>query len=155
MSLEHSYYLGSAETKLNTKGQVAIPARIRSVLPDDEQSKNYVLVRGDGDCLYMYTHRQFAAVKDNARRVAEELGNSGFYRSFMAGSYSVDIDTQGRFVLPQPLMRAAGIVGPTILFIGVDDRIELWEPGVYENAVGGQENYEQLRRSAAKQIFGI
>ncbi len=149
------YYLGSAENKLNTKGQVAIPARIRTIQSDEEQSKNYVILRGDGDCLYMYTHHQFAAVKDNARRVAEELGDSGFYRSFMAGAYSVDIDTQGRFVLPQPLMRAANIAGPTILFIGVDDRIELWEPGVYTQNVGGQEAYDQLRRSASKQIFGI
>ncbi len=155
MSLENSYYLGSAENKLNSKGQVAIPARIRSVLPEDEQSKNYVIIRGAGQCLYMYTHRQFAKVKDNARRVADEKGNGAFFRLFMAGAHSVDTDTQGRFVLPQALMQAVGIVGPTIKFVGVDDRIEIWEPSLFDQATGGAEGYEEMRRDAARDIFGI
>lgn len=155
MAIEHSYYLGKAENKLNSKGQVAIPARIRSILPEDEQGKNYIILRGDGDCLYMYTHRQFARVKDNARRVAQELGSSIFYRNFMAGSFSVEIDTQGRFVLPVPLMKAVGINGPSILFIGVDDRIEIWEPSVFHKNVGSSESFEDQRRNAAKDIFGI
>lgn len=155
MTIEHSYYLGSAENKLNSKGQVAIPARIRSVLPEEEQSKHYVIVRGNGNCLYMYTHRQFATVKDNARRIAETADNGAFYRNFMAEAFSVEIDTQGRFVLPVPLMKAVGIRGPSILFIGVDDRIEIWEPGVFHQNAGSDDSFETLRRGAAKDIFGI
>ncbi|MCC8189653.1 MAG: hypothetical protein LIP77_03310, partial [Planctomycetes bacterium] len=122
------FYYGSAENKLNSKGQVAIPARFRTVVPDEDGARNYVLVRGEPSCLYLYTHRQFGRIKDNARKVAEESGDSGFYRNFMAQACPVDIDTQGRFVLPPAYMKMVGITGPTILFIGVDDRIELWEP---------------------------
>lgn len=149
------YYYGRAENKLNSKGQVAIPARFRSAAPDDDQAKNFVIIRGEGPCLYMYSHRQFGKIKDNARNVAEELGDSGFYRSFMAEACAVDIDTQGRFVLPQNFMKAVGLTGPTVLFIGMDDRIEIWEPSVYESTQGGEERYEELRRAASKKIFGI
>lgn len=152
MEDETPYYYGSAENKLNSKGQVAIPARFRSAGAED---RSFVILRGEDQCLYMYSHRQFGKIKDNARRVAEDLGDSGFYRSFMAEACPVDIDTQGRFVLPQVFMKAAGIIGPSVLFIGMDDRIEIWEPTVYESAQGGSEHYEDVRRSASKKIFGI
>lgn len=149
------YFYGSAENKLNAKGQVAIPARFRSVLPDSDQSGNFVIIHGEDQCLYMYTHRQFAKIKDNARRIAEETGDSGFYRSFMAEACAVDLDTQGRFVLPQLFLKAAGIRGQGVLFIGMDDRIEIWEPTVYAASRGESGKYEELRKKAAKRIFGI
>lgn len=150
------FFYGRAENKLNSKGQVAIPARFRSVLPDEEQCRHYVLIRGESHCLYMYTHQQFAMVKDNARRVAEESGDAGFYRSFMAEAHPVEVDSQGRFVLPQPFIQAAGIKGQGVLFIGVDNRIEIWEPSLYEKETGGATGkYEEMRRSAARKIFGF
>ena len=152
---ESPYFYGSAENKLNSKGQVAIPARFRSVLPDDEQNRNYVIIRGEEQCLYMYTHRQFAKIKDNARRVAEETGDSGFYRSFMAEACAVDLDTQGRFVLPQHFIQVAGIKGQGVMFIGMDDRIEIWEPSIYAVGRGVDGRYEELRKNAARRIFGI
>lgn len=155
MSIDTPYFHGSAENKLNSKGQVAIPARFRSVLPEEDRSKNYVILRGEGQCLYMYTYRQFATIKDNARRVAEERDDGAFYRSFMAAATSVEIDTQGRFVLPQQLMKEVGIKGPSVQFIGVDDRIEIWDPEVYASSSGMADKYAELLRSEAGRIFGI
>lgn len=147
------YFLSSAENKLNSKGQVAIPARIRSVLGNDD--KSYVLIRGEGQCLYMYTHQQFAMIKNNARQVAEENEDGDFYRTFMAEAYPVDLDTQSRFVLPQHFIKAIGIVGQGVLFIGLDDRIEIWAPAVYEQSRSEPEKYEATRKKAARKIFGI
>ncbi len=151
---ESSFYYGCAENKLNAKGQVAMPARFRAALSSEEQNGNFVLIRGEAHCLYMYTHAQFAAVKENARRVAAETGDSAFFRAFLAEAHAVDIDTQGRFVLPQQLMRQAGISGPGVTFVGVDDRVEIWDPARYEEVARKGERYEEQRRSAAKRIFG-
>jgi len=155
MSDKTPFYYGSAENKLNIKGQVAIPARFRSALPDSDRSGNFVIIRGEPQCLYMYTHQQFGKIKDNARRVAEQNGDPDFYRSFMAEAHAVELDTQGRFVLPQVLMKAVGLNGPGVLFIGVDDRIEIWEPRTYDGARGEKARFEEMRRSAARSIFGI
>lgn len=156
MDNENPFYYGSAENKLNSKGQVAIPARFRAVLPEEDKSRNYVITLGEGDCLYMYTHRQFATIKDNAKQYAEETGDIGFYRRFMAQAAPVEIDTQGRFVLPQHMMKAVGISGPSILFIGMNDRIEIWEPATYSALMqpDGKE-IQKLPQQAARKIFGI
>ncbi|MDR1534144.1 MAG: hypothetical protein LBU64_03490 [Planctomycetota bacterium] len=152
---EIPYYYGSAENKLNSKGQVAVPARFRSCLPEADQNRNYVLVLGHENCLFMYTHRQFGRIKDNVRRLAEEGGERDFWRAFMARAVPVDLDPQGRFVLPPELMRAAGIKGPNILFIGMDDRMELWDPSVYASRPGDGAAFVETLRRAGDRIFGI
>lgn len=155
MTADMPYFYGSAENKLNSKGQVAIPARFRSLVSEDEKGGGYAITRGEGQCLYMYTHRQFARIKNNVKIVAEEKNDSDFYRTFMAEVVAVEIDTQGRFVLPQPFMKAVGITGPAILFIGMDDRIEIWDPEVYSRSKQKVSSYEEQRQSNARRIFGL
>ena len=152
---EVPYYYGSAENKLNSKGQVAVPARFRSVLSEADRNRNCVLVRGHECCLFMYTHRQFGKIKDNVRRLAEETGNQGFLREFMAKAAPVDLDPQGRFVLPGDLMREAGVKGPGILFIGMDDRIEIWEPSTYAARRVKETGYDDILAKAGERIFGL
>ena len=156
MTAEKPYYYGRAENRLNTKGQVAIPARFRAIIPEEDKQRNYAIVRGENDnCLYMYTHRQFTAVIENVQRVADELQDDDYFRKFMAEVHAVDIDTQGRFVLPQALMRLAGIKGPDILFIGMGSRIEIWEPEAYRQSGGPEEQYESIRKQTAKRVFKV
>ncbi|MDR3210740.1 MAG: hypothetical protein LBU79_02340 [Planctomycetota bacterium] len=155
MSPDSPYYYGSSENRLNSKGQVAIPARFRLAAPEEDQRRNYVLVRGETACLYLYTHRQFGRIKDNVKRLAEGAGDGEFYRRFMAETQAVDLDTQGRFVVPATMLAAVGIAGPRLLFIGMDDRIEIWDPDAWQAASGDSANYEDTRRREARQIFGI
>ena len=153
MVAEDQFYYGNAENKLNSKGQVAIPARFRLVDSEEDRKRGYVLVRGEGKCIYMYTHRKFASIKDNARKVAEKHNDLNFYRRFMSEAQAVELDTQGRFVLPNVLMRAIGIKGPSILFAGIGERIEIWDPGVFGEVVGSDHEYEAVRSQAARDIF--
>jgi MraZ protein len=149
------FFYGSSENRLNTKGQVALPKRFRDVLPEEELALGFVLVRGREDCLYMYTHRQFAEVKARAREVAVEENDPEFLRAFLESAHAVDVDAQGRFVLPAGLRTAAGIGGPGVLFLGMDDRIEVWEPSRREAARAPSADYEAARETQARRIFGI
>ena len=149
------YYYGSAENKLNSKGQVAVQACFRSVLSAADKEQKHVLVHGHENCLFMYTHRQFARIKDNVRRQAEQSGDRDFFREFMARAVAIVLDTQGRFTLPAELMRKVGIRGPGVLFIGMDDRIEIWEPSVYRTRGDEGGTYDETLRKAGERIFGI
>ena len=153
MAAEDQFYYGNAENKLNSKGQVAIPARFRLADSEEDRKRGYVLVRGEGKCVYMYTHRKFAAIKDNARSVAEKRNDLNFFRRFMSEAQAVELDTQGRFVMPQILMRQVGIKGPSIYFAGIGDRIEIWDPEMYRAVVGADQEYEATRSQAARDIF--
>ncbi|MBN2711911.1 MAG: hypothetical protein JXR97_05665 [Planctomycetes bacterium] len=149
------FFYGSSENRLNTKGQVALPKRFRDIIGEHELGQGFVLILGEGDCLYMYTHRQFGEVKERVRAIAVENGDAEFLRAFMEGAFAVDLDSQGRFVMPASLREEAGIKGPGVVFIGMDDRIEIWEPEKRAVSRGGQDEYKERRNMEAKRIFGL
>ena len=149
------FFYGSAENRLNSKGQVAIPKRFRDVVPQEEAKHGFVLVQGEAECIYMYTHRQFAVIKERVRSVAEAENDPEFLRQFLESSHAVDLDSQGRFVLPVVLRQAAAIDGPEVLFVGMDDRIEIWSNAKRIAGRGPAEPYEKLRMAAARKIFGL
>ncbi len=152
---DHPFFYGSAQNRLNAKGQVAFPKRFRVLVGAEEGRHGFVLVTGEDECLYMYTHRQFGEVRRQVRAIAREQNDAEFFRQFMENAHPVDLDSQGRFVLPQLLREMAGIRGPEILFIGMDDRIEIWEPEKRAASRGGEDEYEERRRMQAKRIFGL
>ncbi len=149
------FFYGSSENRLNSKGQVAIPKRFRSLVSAEEIAQGFVLVMGEQECIYMYTHMQFETVKERVREIAVQENNQEFFRSFMEDAYAVDLDSQGRFVLPASLRQAASINGPDVLFIGLDNRIEIWAPDKRAAQRGQAADYQEKRKSQARKIFGI
>ena len=153
--LPAAYFYGSSPTRLSPKGQLAMPKRFRDVLPEADQSAGFVILPGQGGCLYMYTHRQFGVIRENARAIALRENDPEFLRSFLEEAHPVDLDTQARFVLPQPLRDYAGITGQDALLIGMDDRIEIWEPARREGLRTTGGDYRGKRESNARALFGI
>lgn len=156
MSAEQAaYFYGSYQNRLSPKGQVAIPKRFRDVLSAEEAQRGFVLIPGQSDCIYMYTHGQFGKIRENVRQVALRENDPEFFRLFLEESRPVDLDTQGRFVIPTELRTYAKIGGQDVLFIGVDDRIELWSPQVREAGRCAEAEYGRKRQQSAREIFGI
>lgn len=152
---EKPFFYGSAESRISPKGQVAMPKRFRAVIPESEQAQGFVLLQGEADCLYMYTHRQFGEIRQRVRAIAQRDGDPEFFRRFLEGVVAVDLDNQGRFVLPQTFRDTAGLAGADLIFIGVDDRIELWSPDKRNRAMQDEQTYAVRRQAAGREIFGI
>jgi len=149
------FFYGSSANRLNSKGQVSIPKRFRSVVGEDEIARGFVLIIGEHECIYMYTHMQFEAVKERVRKIARQENNQEFFRAFLEDAHAIDLDSQGRFVLPASLRQAAGINGPDVLFIGLDDRIEIWAPEKRDQQRTKAADYQEKRKREARKIFGI
>lgn len=149
------FFYGRSENRLNSKGQVALPKAFRSVLDEAILQERFVLVPGEQACVYMYTHRQFSAVRAAVRAFAHEENDPEFFRAFMEEAESVELDTQGRLVLPRRLRAYAGIEGPDVAFIGMDDRIEIWAPEAREAVRGSADAYRERRGVHARRFFGL
>ena len=48
-----------------------------------------------------------------------------------ASAYEVEVDDQGRIVLPDRLVSYAGI-NDQVYFLGIGDRVEIWNKAVWE-----------------------
>lgn len=149
------FFYGSYENRLNTKGQIAVPKRIRDLLPEGRAKEGLVLVPGQDRCIYLYTHEQFGEIRRRVRTIAEESEDAEFFRQFMEEAHAVDLDSQGRILLPAALRQGAGIEGPEVLFIGMDDRVEIWSPQARASRRATDEAYQERRRDQATRIFGL
>jgi len=152
---EDPFFYGSVESRISPKGQIAMPKRFRDVLGVDAAASGFVLLKGEADCLYLYTHRQFGAVRQRVKAIAVREGTPEFFRQFMESVVAVDLDNQGRFVLPQALRQEAGLTGADALFVGMDDRIELWSPQRRSAARKMQVGFDESRKAASREIFGL
>lgn len=95
-----------------------------------------VITRGLDDCLFVLTETRFIEI---AKRVdAQGFENAdarGWSRYLFANAEMVEVDKQGRILVPQALRTEFGMNGE-VTVVGVFSRIELWNPDKYraENA---------------------
>ncbi|HEX3539458.1 MAG TPA: division/cell wall cluster transcriptional repressor MraZ [Acidimicrobiales bacterium] len=129
-------FFGTYEHSLDAKGRIILPARFRSQLG----TQAYVSKYRHG-CLALWTSEEFE--KQMAEQEAKQgLGDSELNqaRIWAAGSSDIEVDTQGRIALPANLRTFAGLETQNrILVVGALNRVELWNPAVWEQRVGPAE----------------
>lgn len=119
------FFFGTFEHAIDERGRVAIPARYRRAFVDGG-----VLRVGPEGAVEMYTQTSFE--REVQRRLGAEDGNRSLQarrtrRSFLPESYAVDLDKQGRILVPPQIRDRAGLDG-RVLIIGCGDYLELWHP---------------------------
>ena len=116
-------FLGSHLHNLDAKGRLAIPARFR-----DELAEGLVLTRGFDACIALYPLAawQMLAGRINELSIADADVRQ-FRRMVYAEAVDVQLDSQGRILVPGPLRAFAGIEREVVV-IGVHSSIEIWSP---------------------------
>ncbi len=129
-------FVGRYEHSLDTKGRVILPSKFR---PDFERG-GYLTEHREG-CLALWTpgefQRQLQAMQQQA---AEGKTARNRARLWSASSYEVEIDRQGRMAIPARL-RGFALLEAEVLVHGAIDRIELWNPAVWEERVAPEERW--------------
>ena len=122
-------FKGEYNHTIDEKGRLIIPAKFR-----EELGNEFVVTRGLDGCLFGYNNSEWEVFEGKLR--ALPLTNKdarAFQRFMLAGAASVEIDKQGRILLPQVLRSFAGLDKDVVL-IGVAGRIEIWSKDKYEEA---------------------
>ncbi len=129
-------FVGKYEHSLDTKGRIILPAKFRS----DFERGGYLTQHREG-CLALWTpgefQRQLQAMQQQA---AEGRTARNRARLWSASSYEVEIDRQGRMAIPARL-RGFALLEADVLVHGAIDRIELWNPAVWEERVAPEERW--------------
>lgn len=120
-------FIGNIEAKSDSKGRVFVPAYFRRALQVAGSSK--LMMRKDifQDCLVLYPeeswNRQLDALR--ARLDRWNAQHQMIFRQFVADVEEINIDSNGRILIPKRYMKMAGIE-QEVRFIGMDDTIEIW-----------------------------
>lgn len=114
-------FIGEYQHALDSKNRIIIPAKFREKL-----GSRFVMTKGLDGCLYAYPMDEWAKLEEKLK--ALPLTNKdarAFVRFIFSGAAEIEIDKQGRALIPQNLIEYAGII-KEIVTIGVLSRIEIW-----------------------------
>jgi MraZ protein len=115
-------FLGRFEHSVDNKGRVAVPARFRGELEGE-----LIITRGNDRCLYLFTQEAWEplASKLNALPTGDADARN-LRRAVFSAAEPVEIDKQGRIMVPDHLRQYAGITG-NVAIIGLGNYVEIWD----------------------------
>jgi MraZ protein len=126
-----TFFTSEYESKLDVKGRLVLPSRIKSQLPDGE-SHELVIRRGFEQCLILYPVVEFKKVFSKISGLNEfNEEYRKLQRNFLSGVVTVELDNNGRFLLPKNLLAYAQIDKEALL-VGLGSKVEIWNPAIYE-----------------------
>ena len=120
-------FMGEYNHTIDTKGRLIIPSKFRELL-----GEQFVVTRGLDGCLFLFPMDEWHAYEEKLKKLPMADKNArAFSRFFTAGATLLDIDKQGRALIPATLREFAKIDKEVIL-AGLLNRIELWDKARYE-----------------------
>ena len=116
-------FTGEFRHTIDGKGRVAVPARFRAELATGAHVSRWI----DG-CLAVFPNEAWERLAERVSSLPySDAGARAFARFLFSGAFVVELDSQGRVVLPAVLREFAGLKTDAVV-VGARDRIELWEP---------------------------
>lgn len=128
-------FIGEYQHNIDQKGRLAVPAKFRKAL-----IKGAVVTKGLDDCLFLYPKDEWKKLADKLAALPISKANTrAFARLMLAGAMDVDIDRQGRMLIPDYLRQYAGMA-KKIVITGLYNRLEIWDEARWDKYKKGTEN---------------
>jgi transcriptional regulator MraZ len=127
-------FRGNHLYSVDAKGRVAIPARFRDELSALHDGRLVVtrFKRRNRPCLDVYPlaawqrlEERLAAEKRFGKRMAT------FESWYVGAAHDVQVDTQGRLLIP-PVLRDYARIGREVMFVGATEKFRIWDKDVFE-----------------------
>ena len=120
-------FLGEYEHSIDAKGRLAIPARFRA-----QMDRGAVISKGMGVCLSGYTMQGWEekSAELASGKSSDELRD--FERRIYPSASEIELDGQGRMVIPAKL-RAFAELGTEVTVAGVRDHFEVWDRASWQS----------------------
>jgi transcriptional regulator MraZ len=118
--------LGEFKHNLDIKGRMAIPAKFR-----DKLEAGAIITRGIDDCLFVFANNEWETLAKKLVALPLAQANSrAFARLMLAGATDVELDNQGRILIPDYLRKYAGL-SKSVVVAGLYNRIEIWDEAAW------------------------
>ena len=128
-------FMGEYNHTIDVKGRLIIPSKFREALGDV-----FVVTKGLDGCLFVFDNAEWAVFEEKLRSLPITNKDARkFVRFFLAGAAEVEVDKQGRILVPNVLREFAELSKDVVL-IGVASRIEIWSKERFEEV----ETYDDM-----------
>ena len=138
-------WYGEYTHTLDDKDRFILPAKFREKIKALEKKK-FFITRGLDGCLFLIPQEAWEKLEGKLKALSFTKQQSRtFNRLYFSGASEIDIDTQGRVILPEYLKEFAQIKREVVI-VGVADRIEVWGKSRWDKFY--QENKKRFEEMA-------
>ena len=140
-------FVGEYQVVFTGTGRIVIPKKIREALGD---TRTFTLTKGFDQCLSGFRN------EDLEKGTQELMGPSilemkkvEMKRHLFSSAVVLEIDEQGRIVIPKNLIKYADLKGGGVVIIGVGTYFEVWNTEKWGQYV--KDNEKNIRNIVAKE----
>ena len=120
--------MGEYNHTIDAKGRLIIPAKFR-----EELGEAFVITNGNDGCLNIYTKEAWETFLEKLLLLPGNEDKRKMVRALVSQADSVELDKQGRILVPNTLRERAGLMKDVVL-AGAIDKIEVWDKTKWEDA---------------------
>ncbi len=115
-------FMGEYNHTIDEKGRMIIPSKFRDAL-----GASFVITRGMDGCIYAYPDEEWEKFEEKLSSLPQTVNKDArkFARYFLSGAAMVELDKQGRILIPQNLREHADLKKDVVV-AGVLGRVEIW-----------------------------
>jgi MraZ protein len=137
-------FIGEYSHLIDSKKRLAVPSKFRN-----ELKNKIVVTRGLDKCLFVYPMKTW---EDLANKLGNlpvgESNTRSFIRLMLAGAVDVEVDAQGRVLIPDYLKKYAGLE-KNVVIAGLFNRLEIWDENKWSDY---KKNAEKNTDEIAEQL---
>ena len=126
-------FAGSNKLTIDDKGRLAIPARLRTQLAD-EYGKQIAITLGP-ECVEIYPAAVFRRIAEAIPKIADRAKRMTMLRLFVGNAVEVELDAQGRVLVPT-MLRERMQLDSEVVLVGQIDHFELWSEAQWTASTG-------------------
>jgi len=126
----------SYEHKIDAKGRLFIPSALR-----DELGEVFHVMILNEDCINAYPNNSWRRFMDKVESLP--IRKQPKMRAIFANASKCELDSQGRFLLPQRLRDRAGIKRD-VTVAGVGSLVQIWDTEKYNKIIEEESTLESL-----------
>jgi len=119
-------FRGVASLTLDTKGRIALPSRYREVMREKSDGQMVITIDTQERCLLLYPTADWEVIQAQVEALPSfNPAARRIQRLLIGHATDVEMDAQGRFLLPAPLREFAGLE-KNVTLIGQGKKFEIW-----------------------------
>ena len=127
--------IGTYECTVDNKGRIMIPAQLKKQL-DGFTTEPFILKRSVfQNCLELFPYSEWKLMMDKVNKLNRFVKkNNDFIRMYTAGVKSIDLDSNGRLLVPKDLIAISKLTKHVVLSSSINI-IEIWDKDEYEKSI--------------------
>ncbi len=127
-------FRGISTISIDIKGRLSMPSKYRDAIMDSASGQIVITVDHTDRCLLIYAMDQWLKVEQTLMALPNMNRRvRNMQRLILGHAAELELDVQGRVLLPQPLREYAGLDKRAVL-VGQANKFELWDADLWQQA---------------------